>query len=273
MDLTLGKRDLGRKADSSDLLDHAVRVGLVSYGIVHLLVAWLALELAFGHSEGKASSSGALHQLAESGLGRISLYVVGAGFIALAIWQGLDATVGHRDKDGVKRVGKRAVSGAKVVIYGALAVTALKTATSSGSSGGSSTDSWTAKLMDAPGGPVLVGLLGLIVIAVAGALVWRGLTEKFREKLDVDGNTGKDGRAYVLFGKVGYVAKGAALAIIGGMFVYAALTHDPHKSTGLDGALKQLLDQPFGQPLLVAMAAGFACFGLFCFAWARHLDR
>jgi hypothetical protein len=55
--------------------------------------------------------------------------------------------------------------------------------------------------------------------------------------------------------------------------VYAALTHDADKSGGLDQALLKVLDQPFGPLLLALAAAGIACYGLFCFAWARHLDR
>jgi hypothetical protein len=111
------------------------------------------------------------------------------------------------------------------------------------------------------------------VVAVAGFLLYRGLAEKFRSKLQADGQTGNDGRAYVLFGKVGYVAKAAALAIVGALFCYAALTHDPQKSGGLDVALRKLLQEPFGGPMLALVALGFACYGIFCFAWARHLDR
>ena len=47
----------------------------------------------------------------------------------------------------------------------------------------------------------------------------------------------------------------------------------PDKSGGLDVALHKVLQQPFGGPMLFLIAAGFACYGLFCFAWARHLDR
>jgi hypothetical protein len=55
--------------------------------------------------------------------------------------------------------------------------------------------------------------------------------------------------------------------------VYAALTHDPQKSGGLDQALHRVLQEQFGAPALVVIAIGLACYGLFCFAWARHFDR
>ena len=260
------------KAEDSDLLDHAVRLGLVSYGVVHLLIAWLALNIVFGERSGKASNTGALHELAQSGLGRTSLYVVAAGFAALVVWQGMEALVGHRDEDGAKRLWKRVVSAVKVGIYVAIGWSALDMAMGSSGKGGG-TDTWTSKLMSMPAGPWLVALVGGIVAGVGVALVWRGWKEKFRSKLDVDGRTGRDGRAYVLFGKAGYIAKGFALMIVGGLFLYAAWTHDPKKSGGLDQALSKLLEQPFGMPMLVAVAVGIGCYGLFCFAWARHLDR
>lgn len=263
---------IGRKAENSSALDHAVRVGLVSYGIVHLLLAWLAFQLAFGERSGQASNSGALHQLAQSGLGRTSLYVVAAGFAALVVWQGFEAVFGHRDEEGKKRVWKRFVSAVKVAIYGTIGYSALDIASGSDSKGGG-TDTWTAKLMAMPAGVWLVAAVGLVVAGVGLNLVYRGWAEKFLSKLDIDGSTGRSGRAYALFGKAGYTAKGIALVIIGLLFLSAAWTHDPEKSGGLDQALSKLLQQPFGAPMLAAVAAGIACYGLFCFAWARHLDR
>jgi hypothetical protein len=34
-----------------------------------------------------------------------------------------------------------------------------------------------------------------------------------------------------------------------------------------------VLAQPFGQVLIIAIGIGLACYGLFCFARARHLSR
>lgn len=258
--------------DQDDALDVGVRVGLVSYGVVHLLIAWLGVQLALGDREGSVTSKGALHQLAENDLGRISLFVVVAGLVALMIWQGLEAAIGHRDEDGGKRTFKRATSAGKVIIYGLLAWSALKTAVGD-SSKSKSTDSYTSKLMDLPFGVWLVGLVGVAIIVFAGFLAYRGWAEKFLSKLDGEGKTGDDGTAYRWFGKVGYIAKGAAFAVVGGLFVYAALTHDPDKSGGLDQALQKVLAQPFGPYLLGVTSLGIGCYGLFCFAWARHLDR
>ena len=38
----------GREVHQSEWLDHAARIGLVTYGVVHLVIAWLAVQLALG---------------------------------------------------------------------------------------------------------------------------------------------------------------------------------------------------------------------------------
>jgi hypothetical protein len=264
---------LGREADDSDVLDHAVRVGLVAYGVVHLLIAWLAGQLAFGESAGSASGTGALSELAQKPFGQILLWVVGLGFFALVVWMLIEAVLGHRLEDGIKRVGKRLKSLGKAVVYAALGVSALKIAVGSGGGGGEDTDTLTSRLMALPLGPLLVGAVGVGILVVGCAHIYKGITEKFKDDLKATGSTGNSGKLYIGLGKAGYISKGIALLVVGGLFVYAAATHDPEKSGGLDQALKTILDQPFGAPMLVLIAAGLACFGLFCFAWARHLDR
>ena len=67
----------------------------------------------------------------------------------------------------------------------------------------------------------------------------------------------------------GISAKGIALAIVGVLFGWAAFTYDPEKAGGMDAALATIKNQPAGTVLLVAMAVGIACFGVYCFAWAR----
>jgi hypothetical protein len=261
------------QASNSDWMDHAIRAGLVAYGVVHLLVGWLALQLAFGEKEDSASNSGALHYLAQQPMGGVLVWLIAIGMFLLVLWRLLEFAFGYRDEsDDTKRWRKRATSLFKAIIYGVIGWSAVQTATGSGGGGGG-TDSTTAKLMDLPGGQLIVGAVGLAIIGYGGSLVYRGWTEKFREHLDAQGQAGKDGSVYVLMGKIGYIAKGVAIAIVGGLFCYAAITHDAKKSGGLDQALQTVLEQPFGQVLLTAIALGIAAYGVFCFARAKHLSR
>jgi hypothetical protein len=266
---------LGRQAEQSDWLDHLVRAGLVAYGVVHLLIGWLAVQLALGGRNEDASANGALHELARQPFGQTMVWAVAVGLWLLVAWRLLEAVFGHREEtDDSVRLRKRVASGAKACLYAALAVTAVRVA--SGSSSGSSSQGsrgTTAKLMDLPGGQAIVVAVGVAIIGYAGSLVWRGWTEKFAENLETEGKMGYSGAGYLLLGKIGYIAKGVALAIVGGLFAYAGFTHEAKQSGGLDQALQKVLQQPFGPVLLVAIGAGIACYGLFCFARARHLDR
>ena len=256
----------------NDALQGGARLGLVVYGVVHLLVAFTALQLALGDRSGSASQQGALSTLAQSGLGVAGLVVVAIGFGALVLWMAAEAVLGHRDEDGLKLWVKRAASAGRAVVYLTLAVTALRKAFGSQSKGGG-TDTLTAQVMSATGGRFLVGAVGLGVVAVGIYLCYHGLAEKFLKRLDVGAHQSDRKSLIVLLGKVGEVAKGVALAVVGALFVVAAVQFQPKESGGLDQALTTLLQQPLGPYLVGAVAVGLAAYGLFCFAWARHHDR
>lgn len=264
----------GRKAENSKLLDRSVRVGLVAYGVMHLLIGWIAIQLAFGNNEGSASSKGAMSQLAKTPVGGVLLYVVAGGFAALFVWKMIDAMVGYRERQGRKRTSKRVAAALRAIVYATLGWSALKSALGGGSggSGGGNAHSTTARLMSLPAGQLLVALVGLVVLAIGCRLIYKGLSEGFKKDLEIRGQTGNAGKAIVTFGKIGHVSKGLSFFIVAGLFLWAAWTHDPKKSGGLDQALHQLLQQPFGAVMLVALAAGIGCYGLYALAWARHLE-
>lgn len=261
----------GEQAHRSEWVDHLARAGLVAYGVVHLLIAWVALQLAFGGSNREASSKGAFAELASQPFGTVALWAVAVGLVLLVLWRVLEAAVGHQDEDDSKRWRKRAGSATKAVLYAVLAFTAIRMLVGGGGGGGGR--SMTGTVMSWPGGQVLVVLAGLGVLAYAGWTAWRGWQEKFLEHLDHEGRAGEVGEAYRWFGKAGYLVKGLATGIIGVLVVHAGWTHQGKEDKGLDDALRTVLEQPFGPYLLAAVAAGLACYGLFNFARAAHLDR
>jgi hypothetical protein len=262
--------EVGRQADDSDWIDHAVRFGLVVYGVVYVLIAWVAAQLALGDYHG-AVTKGAFKTMAEQQFGSVLLVVVAVGMFVLVLWRLLDAAVGHREEDGLERWRARAYDLLKAGVYAGVGYKAVKTGL--GSTQGNSSRTATAKLMELPLGVWIVGAVGVGVAVYGAVQIWRGLSEKHREHLAAEGRTGTDGSAYLLLGKVGYVAKGIAFIMVGGLFVYAAVDHRPKRSGGLDAALARLLDQPYGSWLLLAMAGGLACYGLFQIVRARHLSR
>ncbi|HZA03024.1 MAG TPA: DUF1206 domain-containing protein [Propionibacteriaceae bacterium] len=240
-----------------------IGVGLVSYGLVHLVLAWLALQIAFGGRE-DASAGGALQQLTRQPLGTVLLWVMAIGLFTLVLWQALEATIGREAPGRDGRLRKRLSSAGRAVVYLALGILAVGVAMGDGGGSGNGEQTLSTRLMALPFGRLLVGAVGVAVIAVGISQIVKGVKQKFTE--DLDSGVGQFVRR---LGTAGYCAKGVALAIIGGLFGYAALTYDPEKAGGLDAALSTVRSQPFGTVLLVVMALGIACFGVFCFVWAR----
>ena len=185
----------------------------------------------------------------------------------------VEGCVGHRDEDGSDRLRLRARAWGKAIVYAAISSSAGAIALHAGGGGSSKERSLSARVMDVPGGRIAVVLVGLGVLAVGCRHVYRGLTRDFRDELSEEGQDGDTGNVYLAFGQIGYAAKGVVIGLAGLLVGYAGLTHEPQKSGGLDEALQTVRDQPFGPVLLCAVAAGIGCYGLFCFAQARHLSR
>lgn len=257
------------KADDAPWLEPLAQVGVASIGIVHLLLAWLALQVAFGLGGGSGQSTdntGALKEIAEKPFGKVLLGIMAVGLFAYAVWQAISAAIGYRSEtDDKKRWFKRGGAALKAVIGLLLGLQAARlTLGSSQKSSSSKQEDWTAKLLDAPAGRVLVVIAGLIVLAYAAYLAYRGVKKKFLESLK-----GNPGQSLVRFGQAGYVARGVVFAIVGALIIVAGVKEQPEKARGLDGALKTLADQPFGTWLLALVALGLAAYGVFRVITAR----
>lgn len=209
--------------------------------------------------------------LAQSPYGRVVLWLIAVGMFLLVFWRVVQTMAASKEFDGLEVWLNVAIRVGTGVVYGYLGYLALRYAVGAGSSSGAQSE--TGKLMSLTLGRWLVGVAGLVIIGFGVGMVVRGATGQFLEILDREGRHGESGRVYRVLGALGHVAKGVAFGIVGGLVGYAALTHDPRKSGGLDQALHTVLEQPFGPLLLSAIAAGIACYGLFCFARARHLSK
>jgi hypothetical protein len=250
-----------REAGNSAVVEWGARLGYATLGLIHLLIAWIALKVAWGIGGGSknADTSGALQTLSSSGTGLVLLWICVVGFLLLAVWQVIEAAVGYGEtRDRLK-------AAAKGVTYLFFAWTTFKVTQGSGSSAEQQTEDFTAGLMGSPGGRILVGLVGLVVLGIAGYHVYKGWTKKFLEDLREH-----PGDWAVTAGRIGYIAKGVALVIVGFFFLVAAWQADPDKAQGLDGALKTVKDAPFGPFLLTLVAAGIAAYGVYSFARSRY---
>ena len=263
----LGKAE---QAGNSPGLEKLARVGLIAYGVVYLLIGWLALQIAWSGSSGRsADASGALKTLAGQPFGKVLLWLIAIGLVALALWQASSAIWGHRHRDGGKRTRKRITSAARAAIYAVLAYSAAAVARGGGASSSQSQRQATAGVLDWPGGRVIVILVGLVIIGVGVAHIAKALKQSFLDDLDTSSMSAGARRTVARLGSGGYFAKGVALGVVGGLLTYATLTLDRQRA-GFDGAMQTIADQPFGKFLLTAVAAGFVASGLFSFIESRY---
>jgi len=254
------------------------RGGLLAKGASYALVGVLAIGVAVGTGGATTSRQGALETLAQETWGKIVLGMLGAGFIAYAVWRFIQAFAEREDEDGekgtAKKWGKRAGYVGRGLIYASLAFTTVKLLVGAG--GGQSQNAkaqqTTATVLDWPAGRWLVGIGGLCLIGAGLWNAYRGLKKKFEDKWrtgEMSETSQKwGGRA----GLVGHLARAVVFTLIGIFVIKAALEYDPNEAIGLDGALQKVADAPYGPYLLGLTAAGLLCYALYCLVDARYRD-
>jgi hypothetical protein len=108
------------------------------------------------------------------------------------------------------------------------------------------------------------------VVGYGLSQLYQAYQAEFREYLKLGEMTIKEETWITRAGRLGYAARGMVFGIVGIFLIQAALRFEPSEATGLGGALKELLHQPFGPWLLGLVALGLIAYGLFMIAMARY---
>ncbi|MCS5734999.1 DUF1206 domain-containing protein [Herbiconiux daphne] len=265
--MTTTPKRAARDVSQSRVFRTLARSGYAVNGLLHILIGGIAIGIGVaGGSGGEADQSGALRQVAQTPGGLIVLWLAVVGLFALGLWQVVTVVL-VSNPDAKKKWGKRAVEAGKGAVYFVLGGTALVFALGGSTNSSDSSQSFSAQALATPGGVFLVIAVGLAVFGFGVGFVFIGAQKRFRKLITVP--PGAAGRTVVGLGMAGYIAQGVAMAVVGVLFVVAAVTVDPEKASGLDGALKALADLPFGIAILIAVGIGFIAYGLFLFARAR----
>lgn len=257
------KRQAG-KANDHPAVKVLARGGFVVMGILHILIGWIAIQIATGSGGGEASNSGALATIADAPGGQILLWVAVVALAALGLWRLSQVVVGEEAKDKAK-------GAVLAVVFFSLAFTTATFARGNSTSDGDTATDVTAKVLEQPWGAALVILAGLVVLGVGLYNIWNGATKKFKEDLEAGAGSGNVGTAIVGAGMAGYIARGIAFSILGVLIIIAGWKSDPDQAAGLDAALRTLGEQPFGAVLLVIVGVGLALYGIYSIARARYV--
>ena len=256
-------------------IERLARFGYATKGAVYILVGILAFGVATGMGGRTTSPSGAIQIIgSQPPFGRILLIVVTIGLTGYTVWRLIQA-VADPDREGhdARGIARRTGHGVAALGYGGLALTAARLVLASGG-GDNSPQDWTAWLLSWPFGQVLVVGVGSAIVGYGLQQLYQAYKAEFREYLKLGQMSATEEAWVTRGGRFGLAARGVVFGIIGVFLIQAALRFAPSEAKGLDGALQELLRQPFGPWVLGLVALGLVAYGVLMLALARyrHVD-
>jgi hypothetical protein len=255
------------------------RAGWFAKGAVYVIAGYLALMVAAkagGWAKSpttgteEASPVGAVKTVAGSGGGVMLLWLLAIGMLLYAAWRVVSALLpGGKD---AKAMAHRIGYIASAVMYVTFAISAIALArhTPGTPNGNTKVTDISASFMAHSFGRVVIGLVGVIVIAVGLYRVSKGVKMDVDDELDLSGISATRRRWSERLGSIGEVGRGIGFALVGFFLLRSAMTYDPNQATGLDGALRRVAVNSWGVFVVAIVGIGFAAYGVFCLATFTH---
>lgn len=267
--MTATKQRLADKAEDSGWLDGVGLAGLAARGVLYVAVGILALQVAFGDHE-RADREGALQAVARQPLGRMLVLVLCMGLVAMVAWRLALAFLDPGDEgDDASGLAKRAGNGARALLYVGALVSAIPLVAGGTTDGRKQEQDLTARALELPGGRWLVGAVGVGIVGAALWNGWKGVSGKWRKKLETAEMTAAEERWAEPVAVLGLLGRMLVFGLVGGFLIRAAVRYDPQEGVGLDAALKEVGEKQYGPWALTVFAAALVLFGLFSFLQAR----
>lgn len=262
-----------KKAVNSPLMDRLTRLGYAVKGVIYILIGVLAVQGALGKSTSPADQLGAIAAISKLPFGKFALVLVLVGLIAYSLWGLVRAFLDpyHKGKDskGLLTRGAYLVS---AVTYASFVFPTYELLRGAGRTSSNQTAKFVASLMAMPAGRILVGIIGLAVLAGGIYQIYLGITANFDKQFKPYAMTPEQRRIAIQSGRLGTVARGVVFALAGFFLCLSALYARPNQEQGIKGALDFLARQPYGLWLLGTIAVGLIAFGIYSLmsaAWFR----
>lgn len=262
-----GAADVAEEAAGSRPLGWAARLGLLARAVVYLMMGWLAILLALGHGT-HVDQRGALVTLLSQPFGALLVVVMLAGFLCYALWRFSEAAFGVVGEP--PGAGPRLKSLARGLAYLAVAFSAYQLLRGARATQSGQQAHLAGTVMSAPGGRVVVGLVGVGVVVAGAVMVREGWSSKFMRYFGAMPLGVR--AAVVVLGRVGTVSRGLVFLVTGLLVLLAAWTARPAEAGGIDVAVRSLLGWPYGPQLVALLGAGLVVFGVYGLAeaaWRR----
>lgn len=270
-----GVKRAGQKAEYSPFIEALTRLGYGVRGIIYFTMGLLALNVAFGKSSGPIDQQSAIAAIGRQPAGMVLLLVILVGLVSYSLWGVIRAIMdplhkGHDMKGLLVRAGFL-VSAAGYASFIQPTYGFIKSAGSKSQSG-PQTQSFMASIMSKPGGHWVIGVVGLVVLAVGLYQIYQGFKNSFDKQFQTYAMTALEVKVAKQLGRFGTATRGFIFAILGGLIMLAAYQSNSSQPIGIDAAMNTLLHQPYGIWLVGIVAVGLLAFGIYSMlsaAWFR----
>lgn len=237
-------------------------MGYAARGLIYVTIGILALLSTLGLGGEEASSKGAILNLKHQPFGQTLLVILIIGLFGYIIWrfaQGVQDADGHGHSfKGLVVRGALVVSAIthSILCYWTIKLLVHDTQDASGDSVSSSLSAYLGAEITA----LVVGLIGLILVGVGVAHLFKGYKARFEQYIALP-------RSHSIWMKkvcqFGLISRGIVWCIIGWVVLRSAFISGTTENKGISDALEWLQTTPFGSWLTMTVAIGLMAFGLY----------
>lgn len=247
-----------------------MRLGYAAKGILYFFIGFLAGRAAIVPYAKAAGSDSVLRSLVDKPFGNLFLCLFAIGLLGYVLRRFLQATINlrrHRDPTKlVQRIGY-AMSGCS---YLGISYSAFSVVVGVDDSDDMLED-LARQLLDQPFGKWLVGSVGLVIVGIGCSYIYGAISKSYLSDLESSELHHRVEDWVTRLGQFGVIARGTAFVLIGAFFTQAAVQYRSEVAGGLEKALQQLAEQPYGPLWLGLVGLGLIAYGFYMVvaAWYR----
>lgn len=238
------------------------RIGFSAKGSVYILIGLISMMAAVGIGQ-KSDQQGAIAAVAGKPFGEVVLWLVVLGLIGYIAWLITQIIMepDHR-MSNMKvffiRIGYLFTAAFYVGIGVRFAILAMQSGQTSDTK-----QIWMEKVLDIPIGRLAIAITGISIFVFAVIQLILGIRGSFTKKLNTNQMKRKEMIITNQIGRIGFIARGITFGVLGGFLVHSGWSGKSSQATGIDGALAQIAQEPFGQALLGVVSLGLFLYGVY----------
>lgn len=266
-----------QKKDKRSPIRYLPLYGCISTGIIYAAIGVIALLSFFKLKQGGADEASLLAYLNDYLAGKILVWIILLGTISYIIWRIYESITdpynyGSCAKGVLTRIGiaLSAIPDA-LIAYSAITVILGTSNIQEDGQPGQQRDMVSDLLAKSWGDWVVVSI-GVIVITTAIVQLVYGVTNGYRERIDIARFSPGVKKTIHLLSWAGYVARGIIIGIIGFFFMKGGLQDSAWQIVNTDKAFDFIGDH-VGHAFFIIVAVGTICYGLFMFTLGLAYDE